>query len=159
MPRRTSKKATPKKPRYVIRKVDPIVHAEDITTMLREGFGEDAGGRSTAFIGMAWWVAFEVSSGVELPVGCASMCHSAIEEGTFYLARAFVASEHRGYGLQRKLIKARVARAKELKGTHASSDTYDNPQSTNNLIACGFRCYRPVSPWRSGGTSYWRVAL
>jgi len=152
----------PKKPkptRYVVRKVDPIAYAEEIARMMATGFNNGAGDRPTTFIGMAWWVAFAVVDGVEQPVGCASMCHSMYEEGSFYLARAFVEADHRGQGLQRKLIQARVARAKELKGTHVSSDTYDNPPSTNNLIACGFRAYRPASQWRGEGTMYWRLKL
>lgn len=158
MARRKSKEVA-KRVRYVIRKVDPIVYADEIARMMLLGFNNSAGKRPTTFIGMSWWIAFVVADGVEQPVGCASMCHSAIEEGSFYLARAFVGADHRGQGLQRKLIQARVGRAKELKGSHVTSDTYDNPPSTNNLIACGFRAYRPGSAWRGEGTMYWRLKL
>lgn len=155
-----SRKAKRKsKPRYVIRKVDPIAYADTIAIMLAHHFNNDAGTRPTTFIGMSWWIAFEVSGGAEAPVGVAGMCHSAIEEGTFYLGRCCVDIEHRGHGLQRKLIMARVARARELGGSAATSDTYCNPPSTNNLIACGFRAYKPESEWRGEGTSYWRLVL
>lgn len=160
--RRAAKKkrvAKLKRRRYVIRKVDPIAYGDDIAQMMASGFQNEAGTRPTTFIGMSWWIAFEMVDGAELIAGCASMCHSAIEEGSFYLARAYVLPDHRGEGLQRKLIKARVDRAIELKGTHVTSDTYDNPPSTNNLIASGFRCYRPVSPWRGEGTNYWKLVL
>jgi GNAT superfamily N-acetyltransferase len=153
--RRKAKKKPAKRPRYHIRKVDPIAYAETIAAMLGAHFGSDAGTRPTAFIGMSWWIAFVE----EVPVGLAGMCHSAIEEGSFYLSRSCVETDHRGHGLQRKLIMARVARAKELKGVACTSDTYENPPSTNNLIACGFRAYRPSSPWRGEGTSYWRLPL
>lgn len=152
-------KRVAKRPRYIIRKVDPIAYAEDIAHMMAMGFNSEAGTRPTTFIGMSWWMAFHLVDGREDPVGCASMCHSGLEEGAFYMARAYVDPDHRGQGLQKKLILARVARARELKGTHVSSDTYDNPPSTNNLIACGFRAYRPSSVWRGEGTKYWRLKL
>lgn len=152
-------KATPKKTRYVIRKVDPIAYADTIAGMLASHFSNDSGTRPTAFIGMSWWIAFSLVDGMEEPVGVAGMCHSALEEGTFYLSRSCVEPGHRGNGLQRKLIKARVERAKEMKGTACTSDTYENPPSTNNLIASGFRAYMPSSKWRGEGTSYWRLTL
>lgn len=158
MASRKAKKAQ-KKPRYVVRRVDPIMHAETIAHMLATHFSGDAGTRPTTFIGMTWWIAFEVVDGLEIAAGCAGMCHSAIEEGTFYLGRCCVEPPHRGHGLQRKLILARVARARELKGVACTSDTNDNPPSTNNLIAVGFRAYRPGYQWRGEGTVYWRLPL
>lgn len=152
-------KTKPKKPRYVVRKVDPIAHAEDIAGILAANFGSDAGIRPTTFIGMSWWIAFAVVDGLEEPVAVAGMCHSALEEGTFYLNRSCVMAPHRGNGLQKKLIMARVARAKELKGTYATSDSFENPPSANNLINCGFRAYWPASKWRIEGSMYWRLKL
>jgi GNAT superfamily N-acetyltransferase len=159
MTRRKAKRKAPPKPRYVVRKLDPIEFAPDIERIIGGHFSAGSGERPTAFIGMAWWGAFNVTGGIDEIVGVASMCHSAVEEGSFYLARCAVTADHRGHGLQRMLIKARVARAVELKGTHCSSDTYENPASTNNLIACGFRAYKPVQVWRGEGTMYWRLLL
>lgn len=151
-------KTKPKKPRYVIRKVDPVAYAEEIAGMLRLAFSPEAMS-PTAFMGVSWWVAFAVKDGMEEAVGCAGMCHSAVEEGTFYLNRSYVSPEHRGNGLQKKMIVARVARARELKGTACTSDTYDNPHSSNSLIECGFRAYSPQARWRIEGSMYWRLAL
>lgn len=153
------KPSKPKRVRYVVRKVDPIAHADDIASILAANFGSDAGIRPTTFIGMSWWIAFAVKDGLEEPVAVAGMCHSALEEGTFYLNRSCVMAEHRGNGLQKKLIMARVARAKELKGTYATSDSFENPPSANNLINCGFRAYNPQARWRIEGSMYWRLKL
>lgn len=153
------KKPTPKKRRYVVKQVNAVEYAETIAQLLSYGFDQASQG-PTAFIGTSWWIAFEVlEGGILEPVGCGGMLHSAIEENTFYLNRSYVDKEHRGHGLQRSLIKARVARARELGGVYATSDTYDNPHSANNLIACGFRAYNPESRWRAPATMYWRLAL
>lgn len=153
-----NRRRKPSKAHYVIRKVDPVQHAEDIQRLLRVGFSLEASG-PTAFLGVSFWLAYCVKDGFEEAVGVAGMCHSAIEEGSFYLNRSAVHGDHRGHGLQRALIKARVQRARELKGTFATSDTYDNPHSANNLIGCGFRAYKPEVSWRIEGTMYWRLAL
>lgn len=150
------KKPKAKRPQYRIEKLNGVTYANEIAAMLSE-FSGDAGSRATTFIGVTWWGAFEKSSG-QL-VGVAGMLQSAIEDDTFYLNRSRVSPEHRGYGLQRRLIKARVDRARELGGEYATSDTYMNPPSTNNLIACGFKAYQPKDPWRGEGTVYWRLKL
>jgi predicted GNAT family acetyltransferase len=153
------RKAQKVKPtRYTITKLSSVRHAREIASLVAEGFSrEDDGTRASAFIGVTWWGVF-TSSGQLIGVG--GMLQSAIEEDTFYLNRSYIQPEHRGHGLQRKLIKARVARAKELKGAFATSDTFNSPHSTNNLLGCGFRAYSPAEPWRgTDGTVYWRVRL
>jgi hypothetical protein len=39
------------------------------------------------------------------------------------------------------------------------TDTSDNPSSANNLIACGYRIYRPTEPWGFNHTIYWTKDL
>lgn len=159
-PKRKSTKPKPhRKPQYSIVKLNGVACAEAISSLLIEGFGPDAGGRPTVFIGTTFWGAYEKGTGKL--VGVAGMVHSAIEVDSFYLNRSYVLPEHRGHGLQRRLIKARVDRAREMGGKTCTSDTYNVPASTNNLIACGFRAYAPEQPWRSGddGVVYWRLAL
>jgi hypothetical protein len=39
------------------------------------------------------------------------------------------------------------------------TDTSDNPSSANNLIACGYRIYRPTDPWGFNHTIYWTKDL
>lgn len=52
--------------------------------------------------------------------------------------------KYRGQGIHKKLIKARLKKAKELKLKSVSTYTMSyNYKSANNLIACGFRIYIP----------------
>jgi GNAT superfamily N-acetyltransferase len=92
--------------------------------------------------GSAWWmvsskdgpVAF---AGVHMHTKCyASLIRVGIEE------------EHRGHGLQRKLIRVRVRWAKKQKAKGVVTYTLaDNIASSNNLIKEGFRLFEPLEPW------------
>lgn len=97
---------------------------------------------------------FGLYQGTEL-VGFASLTPEA--EGVGYLSRAGVKAAYRGKGGQRLLIKAREKRARELGLKSLTSDTFDNPSSANNLMACGFRMYQPSFP--VSGVCYWRKRL
>ena len=88
-------------------------------------------------------------------VGFASLTYE--EEGTGYLSRAGVRAGYRGKGAQRKLIRIREKRARELGLCWLTSDTYNNPPSANNMIACGFHMYQPSFP--ADGVCYWRKCL
>lgn len=72
-----------------------------------------------------------------------------------YLSLCGVAGWARGLGIQRALIRKRIAKAKELGVLRVVTDTYNNPASANNLIACGFRTYMPDEPWKADGSVYW----
>lgn len=97
---------------------------------------------------------FGLWQGKEL-IGFASLTPEA--DGVGYLSRAGVKPSFRGKGGQRMLIKVREKRARELGLTWLTSDTYNNPASANNLIACGFRMYHPSFP--TDGVCYWRKCL
>lgn len=75
------------------------------------------------------------------------------------LVRAGVLESHRGHGLQKQLIEARIQKALTLNYKVLYSSTYENPVSSNNLIACGFRMFTPDSAWGIDGTNYWRLFL
>lgn len=66
---------------------------------------------------------------------------------TGFFCRAGVLEQHRGYGLQRLLIKTRIRKAKQLKLDDVVTYTIDNPISANNLIKCGFLTYLPDKHW------------
>lgn len=93
------------------------------------------------------------------PVAFATMHQAATEPASVYLSRCGVLSGHRGHGLQRRLLKARLDRARLEGFAHAITTTYANPHSANNLIRCGFLQYVPKSPWGVQGTDYWRRRL
>lgn len=73
-----------------------------------------------------------------------------------YLSRAGVLPQYRGKGIQKKLIRLRCAYAKKQGWSWVVTDTRDNPASSNSLIACGFRMYRPSNPWSFKDACYWR---
>lgn len=81
--------------------------------------------------------------------------------GVAFLSRAGVLPEYRGQGIQKRLIRARVAWAKRSnQATHAITYTnYYNPASSNALIAAGFKLYVPSPLYVGDDFLYWRKAL
>lgn len=92
-----------------------------------------------------------------LYVGTELAGFAALDTETGYLSRAGVLPAFRGRGGQLKLIKVREKAALALGLPLLTSDTYNNPASANNLIACGFRMYTP--PSAVDGVCYWRKPL
>jgi GNAT superfamily N-acetyltransferase len=80
--------------------------------------------------------------------------------GNGYLARAGVVEEHRGHGLQRRLIRARERKARQLGLKRLYSDTTENPASARSLEKCGYTNFTPVAPWGPYPTTlYWEKHL
>lgn len=101
-----------------------------------------------------WWVAEVLQSKNRTKkwtlAGYAGLrpCRQEPNIGLGFLIRAGVCKESRGHGLQKALIRVRVAAAKRL--GLKSLVTYIvpwNPASGNALIRCGFRMYRPAHRW------------
>lgn len=102
-----------------------------------------------------WWLAYH---GEHL-AGFAGVTKSRQWGGTGYLCRAGVLPEYRGQGLQKRLIQARLAKAKRLGWFYCITDTRRNPASANSLISSGFRMYTPRNPWSFNDALYWRIKL
>lgn len=99
-----------------------------------------------------WWVVEDEPSHT-VAFACLKVC-----KGTAYgyLARSGVYENHRGKGLQRKLIRVREAYARKLGLTHMVCDTSRaNLASSNSLIACGYKLYTPLQPWAFADGNYW----
>jgi GNAT superfamily N-acetyltransferase len=99
--------------------------------------------------GCYWWVVWD---GVK-PVAFAGMrpCREKCNEGLVALTRCGVAKDYRGQGIQKKLIRARVAYAKRLRLRQVVSYVKNwNLASANSLIGCGFKLYRGV--WGGKGS-------
>lgn len=97
-----------------------------------------------------WWI---VWSGKK-PVAYAGLrpCQNAQNKGLAFLCRAGVVPDHRGRGLQKRLIRVREGAARRL--GIAELVTYCVPwncASINSLVACGYRFYLPAEKW--GGAS------
>lgn len=103
-----------------------------------------------------WYVAYSENM---VPVGFAGVVPSIRWGDCGYLCRAGVLSSHRGHGLQKKLIRARVKKARQLGWNWLVTDTYENPASSNSLIATGFKMFDPTKPWGANNTLYWRLKL
>jgi GNAT superfamily N-acetyltransferase len=103
-----------------------------------------------------WWMAYD---SLGLPCAFAGLVSSVRWTDTGYLCRAGVLPSHRGHGLQKKLIRARVRQAKALGWSWLITDTHENPASSNSLIACGFKLFEPSNPWGLKEALYWRLKL
>ena len=103
-----------------------------------------------------WWIAY---SELNKPVGFAGMKQSEQFGDCVFLHRAGVCDDHTGNGLQKRLIKARLRKAKSMGFSWAVTDTTKNPPSANSLINCGFKMYKPSKPWAWDWSCYWRLKL
>jgi GNAT superfamily N-acetyltransferase len=102
-----------------------------------------------------WWLAYHRHT----PVAFACLSPSQQIPLGIYLGRCGVTPAARGKGVQRKLIRVRLAWAKRHGYKWAVSDTTDNVPSANNLIACGFKTYEPTVRYSFARAVYWRKRL
>lgn len=92
-----------------------------------------------------WWIAWDG----ENPVGYAGLKPLKQEPGVAFMSRVGVLPTHRGQGLGRRLVEARVKfaqRRPEIEHLITYTSRHNYP-SANNLIACGFRLYHPETVW------------
>lgn len=102
-----------------------------------------------------WWIGYDNGA----PVAFCCVQQSVRWSDCGYLSRAGVIRAYRGSGLQRRLIRVRERKARDLGWNWLVSDTYRNPASANTLIACGYRTFLPSKPWGFDGAVYWRKKL
>jgi GNAT superfamily N-acetyltransferase len=138
--------------RFTVREVDGRRNAALLLRLQREALPHD---RPIATTQGWWFIAYDG----ERPVGFSGMYLSTQWSDTVYLCRAGVLERARGHGLQKRLIRARIRKAKALGYCWAVTDTYENPESGNSLIRCGFRLFQPSRPWGADGVNYWRRSL
>ena len=98
-----------------------------------------------------WWVAWDGKT----PVAFAGAWMYA-PHGWCFLERCGVLPSHRGHGLQKRLIKARMKWAHKWEAIGANTYTIPgNHKSANSLIACGFRMYEPERKYGGDDSLYW----
>jgi len=100
-----------------------------------------------------WWIVYAECG---KPVAFAGLVRSIRWTDTGYLCRAGVMDGFTGNGLQLRMIKARLRKAKELGWAWCITDTTDNPASSNSLINAGFKLYTPANPWGFSRALYWK---
>ena len=103
-----------------------------------------------------WWIVYDAFN---LPCAFGGLARSVRWTNVGYLCRAGVLFSHRGHGVQKRLIRARIRQARALGWEWVITDTYQNPASANSLIATGFKMYEPSQPWGAKETLYWRLKL
>ena len=103
----------------------------------------------------AWWLAYLK----DVPVAFAGIQPSFRYENSGYLCRSGVHPDHRGYGLQLRLLYAREAYARRQGWVGVVTDTTDNVHSSNNMIEAGYLIFEPETKWAFDHSIYWRKAL
>lgn len=103
-----------------------------------------------------WWLAR--SDGKD--AGFCAIAPSKQFRDCAYLSRAGVMPDYRGKGLQQRMIRLRLRWAKSQGYRCVVTDTVpSNLASSNSLISCGFKLYRPSKPWAANGALYWRIKV
>lgn len=102
-----------------------------------------------------WWLAYLDNE----PVAFAGTMKSTHVRSAFYFNRVGVLRPHRGYGLQRRLMRALEAKAYRMGALRIVSDTTDNVPSSNNFIASGYWMFEPEWPWAFPQSVYWTKEL
>lgn len=93
--------------------------------------------------GAVWWLARD--PGGDVVAYAAAAIYTSGTESALLLTRAGVHRFHRGHGLQRRLIEARVRHAGRLALPCVWTYTHkDNHASSNNLIRSGFTLWTPA---------------
>jgi GNAT superfamily N-acetyltransferase len=135
-------------PRYVIRQVAGSAHESVILGLQHLTFPNDD--VVPVSRGM-WWLAWHKGN----PVAVAGAYPCEGWSSCLYVSRTGVLADHRGRGLQGRLLDVCMRKARALGMSHVISTTYCNPVSSNNFIDRGFRLYSPAQPWGADGTNYW----
>lgn len=107
-----------------------------IKTLAQQVF--DASDIPTKLDQSKWFIAWEKG----VPLGFAGITFWG--NGKAFLSLAGVLPEHRGRGIQKRLIMARIAYAKKW-GVHqvVTYTVVNNPESQRSLIKCGLLPYTP----------------
>jgi GNAT superfamily N-acetyltransferase len=102
-----------------------------------------------------WWI---VNFNLE-PVAFAGLVPFHPFSKTGYLKRCYVSPEHRGKGLQRKLLTIREKKARQLGWTLMVSDCGNGNQgSIKNFDKAGYTVCEPEQPWEKESL-YWYKEL
>ena len=135
------------KPAYRLVRVP--ASSRDLAWLDAECFPEDS---PEPKAGADWWVVRLAGVG---PVAFAGVRYWPSDD-CGYLCRAGVVPDHRGHGLQARLIRARLRHA--TKEGWSACYTYTSPEnihSANNLIRAGFTLWDPRRAWGGESMLYW----
>jgi predicted GNAT family acetyltransferase len=101
-----------------------------------------------------WWVLLDDENKI------AAYCGSVYSSNICIMVRGWVKKQHRGQGLQKKLIKIRLNAAKKNNCYIVITyTTKDNCPSSNNLISQGFKLYLPEYEYGGKEMLYWNKLI
>lgn len=99
-----------------------------------------------------WWFAYHNKA----PVAFAGVVPSTWFQNLGYFHRVGVLPEHRGKGLQVRLMRTMEARARKIGWDGIVSDTTAwNAASANSFIKMGYRVFTPTFRWSYHDAIYW----
>ncbi len=103
-----------------------------------------------------WWWLLKTSDGVLC--GFCGLVECRPFPGVGYLKRAYISPDHRGRGLQLKMLQARIEKAKEL-GWHQLVTETTSHWSAHNLAMAGFEMVEVEQAWGEPGSMYFSKLL
>lgn len=102
-----------------------------------------------------WWIAYDKG----VPAAYLGLILSSHYPNAGYFTRVGVLAEHRGRGLQARLMRTMERFARKTGLELLVSDTTDTVYSANNFIRSGWLLFDPEFPWAFSNTLYWRKDL
>jgi len=104
-----------------------------------------------------WWIAFNGKT----EAAFAGLTPAKGMPGVGYVCADGVLEPYRGHGLQKRLLRRRIAWARHNNYNALVCDViHHNAASINSLIACGFKQFVPEKPWgRMADVCFWRLEL
>lgn len=103
-----------------------------------------------------WWWLLKDEHGILC--GFAGMVENIPHLYEGYLKRAYVSPDHRGHGLQLKMIEARLTKAQELGWRQVVAETISR-HSAHNLVRAGFQQCDPEQKWAGPNALYFAKYL
>lgn len=125
---------------------------EALVTMHEECFSDS---HAKLFDQGYWWIAYHDN----IPVAFCGMNPSSRWSDCGYFCRAGVRPSHEGHGIQKRMIRVRINKARKLGWNWVITDTRKNPPSANSLISMGFKMFQPSKPWSFRDALYWRKKI
>jgi GNAT superfamily N-acetyltransferase len=98
-----------------------------------------------------WWFAYSEGE----VVAFAGLVEKTPFRGVGYMKRAYVMPDHRGHGLQLRMLFSREARARELGWKQLVSECAAGSRSAANFQRAGYEQVFPEQPWGKPGSIYW----
>lgn len=118
--------------------------------------GKMGGGSAVNFSDGLWWLCFSRGQAV----GYIGIVESTHYPKACYFKRVGVLPGHTGQGLQSRMTRTFIRKARQLGYLSVVTDcTICNPASANSLIRTGFKVFVPDSPWALANSIYWRRDL